>query len=54
MAEVTPLVVKACILLDLGVPDQELAKRILNNSTYSWLLSRGLRPTEQQPEPLEQ
>jgi hypothetical protein len=43
-AAVTAFVVKACILLDLGVPSQKLAQSLMNNSTYSMLLSRGFRP----------
>jgi hypothetical protein len=46
MAEVTAFVVKACILLDLGVPDRKFAERILNNSAYSMLLSRGFRSSD--------
>lgn len=46
MAEVTAFVVKACILLDLGVPHRKLAERILNNSAYSMLLSRGFRSSD--------
>jgi hypothetical protein len=43
MAEVTSFVVKACVLLSLGVPDRQLADHLLNNSRYSMLLSRGFR-----------